>query len=277
MNQSTDFFADLALARRLEGADAAAGAACAINHARFYPEAGSAALEVAGGSAAFTGVDSPVTQAFALGLHGEVTADEMERLEEFYRSRGAAVNIEVCPLADASLVRLLGERGYRPLEFSNVQVRSLSEADQPPALPAGLVLRRAAAEEAGLWARTVGRGFIEEGELPPGLEQIMTAMAHDAAIICLFAELDGEIAGGGSMRLHQGVIGLSGASTLPRFRRRGIQSALVATRLAMAAAAGCELAMVTTLPGSTSQRNMERRGFRVVYTRCKFLREWPSA
>jgi hypothetical protein len=32
--------------------------------------------------------------------------------------------------------------------------------------------------------------------------------------------------------------------------------------------------MVITLPGSTSQRNAERQGFRVMYTRSKMVREW---
>jgi GNAT superfamily N-acetyltransferase len=68
---------------------------------------------------------------------------------------------------------------------------------------------------------------------------------------------------------------LGGASTLPEFRRRGVQTALQHARLTFAAGAGCDLATTITQPGSASQRNAERRGFHVIYTRVKFLKEWP--
>ena len=55
-----------------------------------------------------------------------------------------------------------------------------------------------------------------------------------------------------------------------------MQSALIALRLHEAAKAGCEYAVVSTNPGSGSQRNMERRGFRVAYTKLVMTREWPE-
>ena len=50
----------------------------------------------------------------------------------------------------------------------------------------------------------------------------------------------------------------------------GAQAALLDTRLAYAASVGCELAMMGALPGSASQRNGERQGFRIAYTRIKW-------
>jgi hypothetical protein len=58
---------------------------------------------------------------------------------------------------------------------------------------------------------------------------------------------------------------------LPHARRRGAQSALLAERCRAAAAAGCSLAIAEAEPGSTSQRNMERLGFCVVYTRVELV------
>ena len=40
--------------------------------------------------------------------------------------------------------------------------------------------------------------------------------------------------------------------------------------LAYAADQGCDLAMMCALPGSGSQRNAERHGFRIAYTRIKW-------
>ena len=42
---------------------------------------------------------------------------------------------------------------------------------------------------------------------------------------------------------------------------------LIAARVNEALAQGCDLATASTLPGSGSQRNYERMGFEVVYTR----------
>ena len=63
----------------------------------------------------------------------------------------------------------------------------------------------------------------------------------------------------------------TGAATLPAHRRRGVQTALLAARLA-AAAAGCDLAVITTAPGTRSQRNAQRQGFDLLYTRAILIK-----
>lgn len=67
---------------------------------------------------------------------------------------------------------------------------------------------------------------------------------------------------------------MCGAATLPVFRRRGIQTALLERRLVDARAAKCKLTVVTTQPGSKSQANSQRRGFQLLYTRAILIREW---
>src|SRR6185312_1437053 len=84
---------------------------------------------------------------------------------------------------------------------------------------------------------------------------------------------DGVIAGGATMRMAEGVAQLTGAATAPAHRRRGIQTALLAARLADAAEAGCDVAVVTTQPGSKSQQNAQRQGFDLLYTRAVLVRQ----
>jgi ribosomal protein S18 acetylase RimI-like enzyme len=57
---------------------------------------------------------------------------------------------------------------------------------------------------------------------------------------------DGVFAGGGSLRTEAGIGQLTGAATAPAHRRMGIQTALLSARLADAAAAGCDIAVVST-------------------------------
>ena len=80
------------------------------------------------------------------------------------------------------------------------------------------------------------------------------------------AWLNGQPVGGGALEIHAGVAALLAAETLPAFRKRGIHTALMYARLAAAADAGCDLAMVHTRPGAASQRNVLRAGFQLVYT-----------
>jgi hypothetical protein len=56
-----------------------------------------------------------------------------------------------------------------------------------------------------------------------------------------------------------------------------VQKALVQRRLADARAAGCDLAVVTTAPGTRSQDNVMRRGFVLLYTRAILVRRWDDA
>jgi GNAT superfamily N-acetyltransferase len=56
-------------------------------------------------------------------------------------------------------------------------------------------------------------------------------------------------------------------------RRRGVQSALLRTRLEIAGRAGCDVAVVTTQPGSKSQENVQKQGFELLYTRAILVRQ----
>jgi GNAT superfamily N-acetyltransferase len=97
-----------------------------------------------------------------------------------------------------------------------------------------------------------------------------------AGVLRYIALRDGVVAGGGSLRVADGVAQLAGAATAPAHRRRGVQSALLSARLADAAGAGCDVAVVTTQPGSKSQQNVKRRGFDLLYTRAVLVKQ-PSS
>jgi GNAT superfamily N-acetyltransferase len=261
--------ADLALARRLERTEARANAAFVESRARAQPESGATWTEVAGAYAMFDGVGSPLTQTFGVGVFDPVGPAEMERLEAFFAERGAEVFHEVSPMADPALLGVLAERGYRPVELTSVLFRPTTDA--PPGV--GVAVRRTGPDEAALWARVAAAGWSSEGA---GVEEFMRAFGEVSARAegthGFLAELDGEPVAAGALTLGEGVALLAGASTLPAARRRGAQRALLAARLRFAAEQGCALAMMGALPGSASQRNAERQGFRIAYTRIKWGR-----
>jgi GNAT superfamily N-acetyltransferase len=266
-------FADFALAQRLEGVEAAGGAAAAAAEALLRPDSGATSLAIAGGQAMFVGIGSSLTQAFGLGLRGPVSGAEMDELEHFFRSRGSPAFIETCPLADASLTLHFNRRGYHVVEYSHVLFRSVGPADSHRSAPDRVSVRRVVPSESSLWSRVVAEGFFGS-EIPPGILTTFESLFRTEGAAAYLAWCGETAVGGGAMALLEGVTNCFGDATLAAHRGLGAQSALISVRLADAAAAGCELIMATTQCGSTSQRNYERFGFRVAYTRTKWVREW---
>jgi GNAT superfamily N-acetyltransferase len=219
----------------------------------------------------FDGVASPCTQTFGLGLFQIPTAADMERIEAFFQSRHAPMLHEVSPLAEAALLAMLGDRRYRPVELSTVLFLPLSER-VPAALPgnAGLKTRIVGEGERDLWARTSADGWREFPEVAPLVAGLARVIAATEGTTPFLVELDGQAVATGALAIRDGVALFAGASTVPEFRRRGAQQALLESRFSYAAQQGCDLAMIVTAPGSASQRNAERAGFRVAYTRTKW-------
>ena len=132
-------------------------------------------------------------------------------------------------------------------------------------------MRVAGVEEGPLWARISAQGWAHEHpELLEFIQQlgpIAFAREHSVNFI---ADFQGQSGAAGALCLHDGVALFAGAATIPHMRRRGLQAALLAGRIRYASDHGYELAMMVTEAGSQSQRNAERIGFRIAYTRTKW-------
>lgn len=262
-------FADLALSRRLERAEGYACAQFAEARRRLFPNSGAEWLECAGAYAVFDGVDSPVTQTFGLGIFEELHPDVLNAIEHFFRARGAHVHHEVSPLAGVAVLEMLCARRYRPIEISSVLFREIM---QPAGeIDSSITVRVIDSSEAQVWSETSTRGWAHEHpELREFLQQLGKIAAARENSPCFLAELDGQPGAAGGLCIHQGVALFAGAATIPELRCRGLQKALFHARMRYAVDHGCDLAMVATEPGSASQRNAERNGFRLAYTRTKW-------
>lgn len=269
--------ADIALSRRLERAEATAGARFVEARAKLFPDSGACWIDVAGAYALFDTPSSPVTQTFGLGLFDSIGGAELDRLEAFFRERGAPVFHEVSPLGDPSLLPLLTGRGHQPIEFTSVMYRPVGELATSHANERIRVRPVRDGEEA-LCARIVADGWkSEHPELYDFLLEIGNINARRAGVAWFFAELDGRPVGAGALVLHEGVALFGGACTIPEARRHGAQLALLDARLRYGAEQGCDIAMISAGPvGGPSQRNAERHGFRIAYTRIKWQLASPA-
>jgi len=85
---------------------------------------------------------------------------------------------------------------------------------------------------------------------------------------CYLAEIGGEVAGLGVLHVADGAASMANGLTVPKYRNRGAQSAPLHRRIADAAALGCDLLVSQRSPGTTSQRNRLRAGFRIAGTKA---------
>jgi GNAT superfamily N-acetyltransferase len=265
----TTLFSDLSLSKRLERAECNACVQFAEARRSRFPESGAEWMQCAGAFVVFDGAGSPVTQTFGLGLFEELRAESLDTIERFFLDRGADVCHEVSPFAGLVTLSLLCGRHYRPIEISNVMYR---QVEKPP--PGNITVRVAGPEETQLWSNISARGWTHEHpELRDFIDQTSGIAAARPQSPCFLAELDGQPGAAGALFLHAGVALFAGAATVPEMRRRGLQAALLQERMHYAFDHGCDLAMMVAEAGSNSQRNAERSGFRVAYTRLKWRLE----
>jgi GNAT superfamily N-acetyltransferase len=270
-------FGSTTLAERIERVETQLIAA-ATEAARHRAGAAAFVIPVAGGAACFAEVGSPMNKIVGLGFGGVPPGDALDEIERAFAARGVATHVELSNLADPAIGAALTGRGYQLVSFENVLGRSLDD-DLQAVLPSGVEARLS--DDRAAWLEVVVDGFAHpdtEGvpsheDFPREIVENAERDVEQAGATPYLAFCDGAVAGGGSMRISEGVAQLTGAATSPAYRRRGVQTALLSARLADAVRAGCDIAVVTTQPGSKSQQNVQRRGFHLLYTRAVLAKD----
>ncbi|MCR6482507.1 GNAT family N-acetyltransferase [Amycolatopsis sp. OK19-0408] len=256
-------FCDTALAARIDRAEArlTAESSDAAGGAGF-------ARPLAGGLASFAEADSPFNKIIGLGFDGLPDPEELAEVEQAFAERGAPVQVELSQLAGSAAGAFFTARGYRLESFENVLGRRLAGQDHPAdvRLIGDAELEPWLAMVADATAVADTEGLPAHEDFPR--ETLIRALRGMAGVRRYVAVREGEFAGGASFRVTDGIAQFTGAATVPRFRRQGVQTALLRARLAAAAQAGCDVAVVTTQPGSKSQQNVQRQGFDLLYARA---------
>lgn len=269
-------FVDKALARRFESCEEIPQVLYARMFQQTRPEIGAAEEEICGGHMIFAGLGSPIGRATGVGLDREFTAEDLDRVEQFYRSRQAPSQVDLCPMHPPAVFELFKERGYGIAELNNVLYRKLNAEEKFPPPPPGCEIRRSLAEEADIAGAIVEKAFFPDGA-PEAFCGLIAPFYQMEGALAFVASVENKLVacGAGLVIPEHRVFALCGAGTLAEFRGRGLQTALLRARLAAAIEAGCEYAVVVTQGGTTSQRNAERLGFRVAYSKVTVIK--PSA
>lgn len=267
-------FVDKALARRLESVEEMPQALYARMFQKTRPEIGAAAEEICGGHMIFAGLGSPIGRATGMGLDRPFTTQDLNRVEEFYRAHKAPSQVDLCPMHEAAVFELFKERGYAIAELNNVLYRRLDVEEMFPPAPPGCEIRRSRLQEAEAAGAIVETAFFPNGA-PEAFRGLIAPFYQMDGALPFVANVAGKLVacGTGLVIPEHRVFALCGAGTLAEFRGRGLQTALLRARMAAAVEAGCEYAVVVTQGGTTSQRNAERLGFRVAYSKVTVIKQ----
>lgn len=135
--------------------------------------------------------------------------------------------------------------------------------------------RRLEGDFSSVWRRS----FLEVADIPSSVPIDWTNnLANAVARLCdepdwhlYLAYVEGNAAGAAAMHCHGGVATLAIAGTLPEYRRKGCQTAVLLRRIQDASLSGCDLVVAQSGLMTTSQNNMERCGLRIAFNRAVWV------
>jgi GNAT superfamily N-acetyltransferase len=257
--------ADIRVVELVEQAEAQNAIACAASHARIkgrrakvHPFNSGYLVSAGPGSA---------PAAVGAGRRGRFSQVEIDEMEKFFDSHTAGGFIPLCPRTSSDLHRQLHELGYRGCDLMSVMACAASRTKTLPPRR-DVVIEPVRIGTRPLWERTISAGFESVDHVDDDRAVCGKIIANIPEVFCYLARCpSGEPLGGGAMIRHGRIAIFFGDSTLPRARGRGVHKELIRRRLLTAKAIGCDLATALTVPASISQRNYERSGFEVAYTR----------
>ncbi len=212
-----------------------------------------------------------LNRVIGIGLKDPATSEQLRELVKLYAQAGASrFFVQLSPAAiPADLERLLLENGF---SHYNNWVKLYRDTSPPPKVATDLTVRQIGSRDAASFGGIVAecfswpdaaRRWVAEAVGRPGWRHYLAFDgATPVATGALFAS--GEQAW------------VDFAATLPDYRARGAQAALMAQRISDARRLGYKMLVVETAEdtpqkGAPSFRNMLRLGFQVAYVRPNFI------
>lgn len=241
-------------------------------------EYGMACQEIGGGSAVFF-EQLPIflfNRAIGLGIHQPATEGMIDELTQLYGRRQLPFGVTVSPAAQPSqLSEWLLERGFKRADNWAKMIRG---PEPLPHIETDLRVEPVTKANAAQFGEVAQKGFGMPGWFVP----IMAKIALLPNVYCYVA-YDGDVpVAVGSMHVSNGVGSLFNGTTLPEYRRRGGQSAIMARRIQDGIGMGChwfstETGEETPEAPNSSYHNMLRTGFQLAYLRPTYVCEPNTA
>jgi len=207
-------------------------------------------------------------------VKGLQSGDEpyIEQILDFYKQKEIPVRFELTPAASPELLTTLHQAGFYHHDFHTTLYAPLSKINRiDTANPSELSIRELEREEFDTFADIYVKGFQMPDFLKNGVAQNNEVLYGHAQWRFYLASFANKPAGIAVLFMKNAMASLAAAATIPSFRNKGIQSALIKQRLQEAILHDCELIVGQAKFGSVSQNNMERAGLQVAYTKAIWI------
>ena len=215
-----------------------------------------------------------LNRALGFGTMTDATPLVLDRIERRFAAAGRPSRIAIAqgPTPRAAL-RLLERRGYRPEDGTEEHIYCYDRRALPRTRAVeGLTVERVRSEQAADYAKIAFASFRERGPWFRGIvETLVRRRAHGRSLSAYLGRIDGVAAATGMLFDVRPVGGLGNGSVLPKFRGRGIQSALIVHRMHVGRARGLRLFFGQT-QNPVSAHNLEDLGWRRLYTEVDWVR-----
>jgi len=214
-----------------------------------------------------TGFATKVTRAPQIPLmntvYGLEDADQLPDVLAFYAATEQRCWVDVPPYVPIAVTDALARNGFRVELYSAVMVAE----PLPSVRPGEAAVEEVAAAELDVFLDTMNVGFDTPAAGLPALRRNQSFWCNVPQWHLFLARVGGTPAGAAVLSVHDDVGYLAAGSVLPQFRGRGIHAALIAARLAKAAARQCKIVCGAAAWGSQSQRNQQRAGLAIAHVK----------
>lgn len=192
----------------------------------------------------------------------------VDEIVEFYQEKDIPIRFELTPAhVSSKLLSYLHQIGFYQSGFNSTLCMSLPQ--QPIAMRSSTVsIRKFKRDEFDVFADLYVKGYELPESIKEGTRLNNEILGEHEDWSYYLASIENEPAGIGVAFMKNGIVTIAAAATLPRFRNKGVQTALIKERLNQAQLKHCTLAVGQARFGSISQNNMERVGMRIAYTKA---------
>lgn len=208
--------------------------------------------------------DAPLgNRAVALGLGTPCTREQIQTLAAKFKATGMRnFALQISPYArPAALEQWLAEAGLTARGYS---VKLVRDNVPPPDSPGDT--RLVTMEDKSLFGEISARGF----ERPPIVAHWLASTVGFPRWRHYLGYMDEQPAGAAAMYIDGDVAWLGIGSTLPEYRRQGVQQALIRRRIADGITLGVRHFVAETVSFNTSCQNLMRAGFACAYERTNY-------
>ncbi|MCL4435274.1 MAG: GNAT family N-acetyltransferase [Thaumarchaeota archaeon] len=216
--------------------------------------------------------DDPLpNHATRINCSTEAVAELLDRVVLEYQTRNIRPCIFISPLTHPqNLKTTLQDIGFR--ERNQLHVMEFAGADRiKTPEPSNMIVQRIGAELLDLWIQIFAESFMV---IPPQIKEYSARAQHlplDGEVELFIASLSGEPAGCAALYSKNGVGGVYSVGTLPKFRRRGVATALLKTVVQRSKALGNNSTILQVFSEEGPVTLYRHNGFELRYSKNIYI------